>query len=250
MKVSWWITFTGKKSYKYLEIVLLSIVKDYFFPCFPGQVLSSMGAKHCWCSKDYKTDPHITQQTLSTSGITSDSLFLWDAVMNQKAINCSNLYNLPLLCCKKCIQIRLFKHFFAQSSIVSINYIALAELILHQLNTFMLLWQCPQSILAWSFHCRQGVWALLAFLRVHCAVDGFCDTLWNTSLCLKKRWLQWPLADLSPFLECYSASLAWMKHRRTQYLSFISQEIELLHEKAEKFLGSLISQSLLRFWSF
>lgn len=151
---------------------------------------------------------------------------------------------------KKCIQIRLFKHFFAQRSIVSITYVALAELILHQLNTFMLLCQCPQSILLRSFHCRQGVWALLAFLGAHCVVGSFCDILWDTSLCLKKRWLQWPLANLNPFgmLFCFQVVLYLHGWNRTQYLFFISQEIELLHQKAEMFLGNLISQSLVRFW--
>lgn len=195
-----------KKSYQYLEIVLLSIVKDYFFPC-------SLDRFWVQWEQNIVDVARITRLILTLHNRlyppqeSLQTLCFCEIQWWIKRLLTAVIYIIYLSCvAKKCIQIRLFKHFFAQSSIVSINYIALAELILHQLNTFMLLWQCPQSILAWSFHCRQGVWALLAFLRVHCAVDGFCDILWNTSLCLKKRWLQWPLADLSPFLECYSAS--------------------------------------------
>lgn len=113
------------------------------------------------------------------------------------------IYIIYLSCvAKKCIQIKLF----AQRSIVNITYIALAELILHKLNMFRLLCQCPQNILLWSFHCRQGVWALLALLGAHCVVDSFWDILWDTSLYLKKRWL---LTNLNPFgmLFCFQVIL-------------------------------------------
>lgn len=147
MKISWWVTFT-ERSNKFLEIVLSSMVKDCFSSCSPrtGFELNESRAVDL---------ARITRLILTLYNRiyppqeSFQTLFFCEAQRWIKRLLTAVIYITFYLSCvaKNCIQLRLFKHFFARRSIVSITNIALAELILLQLSAFMLLCRCPHSII-------------------------------------------------------------------------------------------------------